>query len=40
VGDSCLYIVVCRLRPEHWVRVGYKKLCVNRDQKYGLQLVT
>ena len=40
VGESWLYVAVCRQRPELWVTVGYMKLCVDRDLNRGLQLVT
>jgi len=35
VGESRLHEAVCRQRPELWVRVGYMKLCVDRDLKCG-----
>jgi hypothetical protein len=40
VGDSLLHEAVCRHSPEMWVRVGYMKLCVDRDLKCGRYLVT
>ena len=35
VGESWLYEVVCRERNELLVRVGYMKLCVDRDMNCG-----
>jgi len=35
VGENCLHEAVCRERPEKWVRVGYMKLCVDRDMNGG-----
>jgi hypothetical protein len=40
VGESWLYDAVCRQRAELWVTFGYMKLCVNRELKCGLELVT
>jgi hypothetical protein len=40
VDDSWLHEAVCRQRPELWVAVGYMKLCVDRDLKFGPELDT
>ena len=31
MADSWLHEAVCRQRPELWLKVGYMKLCVDRD---------
>ena len=31
MGESWLHEAVCRLKPELLVRVGYMKLCVDRN---------
>jgi hypothetical protein len=31
MGDSCLHVAVCRQRNELCVKVGYKKLFVDRE---------
>ena len=38
--DSWLHVTVCRQGPELWLRVGYIKFCVDRDQNCGRELVT
>ena len=40
MSDSWLYEAVCKQIPEQFVRVGYMKLCVERDLNCGLELVT
>jgi hypothetical protein len=40
VADSWLHEAVFRLRPELWPKVGYMKLCLDRDLNCGRQLVT
>ena len=35
MGEIWLHEAVCRQTPELWVRVGYMKLCVDRDLKCG-----
>jgi hypothetical protein len=40
VADSWLYEAVRRQRPELKPRVGYMKLCVDRDLNCGRELVT
>ena len=35
MADSWLHEAVCRQRPELRVTVGYMKLCVNIDLKFG-----
>ena len=31
MAESWLHEAVCRQKPELWLRVGYMKLCVDRD---------
>ena len=38
--DSWLQETVCRLIFELWLRVGYMKLCLDRDMKFGGKLDT
>ena len=40
MGDSWLHEVECRQRPGLFLRVGYMKLCVERDLNCGWLLVT
>jgi len=40
VAESWLLEAMCRQRPELWLKVGYMKLCVDRDLKCGWKLVT
>jgi hypothetical protein len=35
VDESWLHEAVCGQRTEMWMRVGYMKLCVDRDLKCG-----
>jgi hypothetical protein len=35
VGDSWLHVAVCRQRAELCVKVGYMKLCVDRELNCG-----
>jgi len=35
VPESLLREAVCKQRPELWVTIGYKKLCVDRDLNCG-----
>ena len=40
MADSWLHETVCRQRPELGMTVGYVELCVDRELKCGLELVT
>jgi hypothetical protein len=40
VADSLIYVAVCRQTFKNWVKVGYMKLCVDRELNCRRQLVT
>ena len=40
MGESWLHEAVCRQITDLWERVGYMKLCVDRELICGRELVT
>ena len=35
MGDSLLHEAMCSQRHELWLKVGYMKMCVDREMKCG-----